>query len=79
MFDRDRLRRAGEITAEEARAKYNAAQAHGDYDIYKGLTLWAPNVNIFRGRKLRAVPLREDHPGGRGAVHGLRADPRRRS
>ena len=48
MFDRDRLRRAGEITAEEARAKYNAAQAHGDYDIYKGLTLWAPNVNIFR-------------------------------
>lgn len=32
-----------------------------------------------RGRKLRAVPLREDHPGGRGAVHGLRADPRRRS
>lgn len=48
MFDRDRLRRAGEITAEETRAKYNAAQAHGDYDIYKGLTLWAPNVNIFR-------------------------------
>ena len=48
MFDRDRLRRAGEITAEEARAKYNAAQAHGDCDIYKGLTLWAPNVNIFR-------------------------------
>lgn len=48
MFDRDRLRRAGEITAEEARAKYNAAQAHGDHDIYKGLTLWAPNVNIFR-------------------------------
>lgn len=48
MFDHDRLRRAGEITAEEARAKYNAAQAHGDHDIYKGLTLWAPNVNIFR-------------------------------
>lgn len=48
MFDRDRLHRAGEITAEEARAKYNAAQAHGDHDIYKGLTLWAPNVNIFR-------------------------------
>ena len=33
MFDCDRLRRAGEITAEEARAKYNAAQAHGDHDI----------------------------------------------
>lgn len=48
MFDRDMVKRCGEITAEEARAKYNAAQAHGDYDIYKGLTLWAPNVNIFR-------------------------------
>lgn len=48
MFDRGRLRNAGEITAEEARAKYNASQKHGDYDIYKGLTLWAPNVNIFR-------------------------------
>lgn len=48
MFDRGRMRAAGEITAEEARAKYNAASAHGDHDIYKGLTLWAPNVNIFR-------------------------------
>ncbi|MGN1108248.1 MAG: glycoside hydrolase family 3 protein, partial [Oscillospiraceae bacterium] len=48
MFDRKQLRRCAEITAQEARAKYNAAQAHGDHDIYKGLTLWAPNVNIFR-------------------------------
>lgn len=48
MFDRELLHRCGEITADEARAKYNAASAHGDHDIYKGLTLWAPNVNIFR-------------------------------
>ena len=48
MFDREQLRRCAEITAQEGRAKYNAAQAHGDHDIYKGLTLWAPNVNIFR-------------------------------
>lgn len=48
MFDRELLRRCAEITADEARAKYNAAKAHGDHDIYKGLTLWAPNVNIFR-------------------------------
>ncbi len=48
MFDRELVRRCAEITAHEARAKYNAAQAHGDHDIYKGLTLWAPNVNIFR-------------------------------
>lgn len=48
MFDRERMRHAAGITAEEARAKYNTAAAHGDRDIYKGLTLWAPNVNIFR-------------------------------
>ncbi len=48
MFDEDAVRRAGDITAVEARAKYNEYSSHGDYDIYKGLTLWSPNVNIFR-------------------------------
>ncbi len=48
MFDTERVRRAGEITADETRAKYNAYQKYGDHDIYKGLTLWAPNINIFR-------------------------------
>ena len=48
MFDRELVNRAGEVTSVEARAKYNASAAHGDYDIYKGLTLWAPNINIFR-------------------------------
>ena len=32
----------------EARAKYNAAQRLGISDIYRGLTFWTPNVNIFR-------------------------------
>ncbi|MDR1531631.1 MAG: glycoside hydrolase family 3 C-terminal domain-containing protein [Clostridiales bacterium] len=32
----------------EARAKYNASQEEGDHDIYKGLTFWSPNINIFR-------------------------------
>lgn len=48
MFDIDLVEKAAEITADETRAKYNAYTAHGDYDIYKGLTLWAPNINIFR-------------------------------
>lgn len=38
----------GNSTATEGRAKYNAAKKQGDHDIYKGLTFWAPNVNIFR-------------------------------
>ena len=36
------------VIAEEARAKYNVSVKYGDRDIYKGLTLWSPNVNIFR-------------------------------
>lgn len=47
-FDRKLLREAGEIVATEGRAKYNAQSEQGDRDLYKGLTFWAPNVNIFR-------------------------------
>ena len=32
----------------EARAKYNKSVQFGDYDIFKGLTYWTPNINIFR-------------------------------
>ena len=48
MFDRELIRRVGEVVSVETRAIYNSASKHGDRDIYKGLTLWAPNVNIFR-------------------------------
>jgi beta-glucosidase len=47
-FDRKLVRDMAAVIAEEARAKYNAYSKHGDRDIYKGLTFWAPNVNIFR-------------------------------
>ena len=47
-FDRELLRQAGEIVATEGRAKYNVQMEMGDRDVYKGLTFWAPNVNIFR-------------------------------
>ncbi len=48
MFDEEAVRKAGEVTSTEARAKYNEYSAHDDRDIYKGLTLWSPNINIFR-------------------------------
>lgn len=48
MFDEELTQKTAGITAEEARAKYNAYTKEGDRDIYKGLTLWAPNINIFR-------------------------------
>lgn len=47
-FDPDMMEEIGAAIADEARAKYNAQSAHGDRDIYKGLTFWSPNVNIFR-------------------------------
>lgn len=48
MFDDELLERAADVISDEARAKYNEYSAHGDRDIYKGLTLWSPNINIFR-------------------------------
>ncbi len=47
-FDPELLRAEAEVISLEARAKYNALSAHGDRDIFKGLTFWSPNVNIFR-------------------------------
>jgi len=47
-FDEELLKQVGDVIATEARAKYNAQQKAGDHDIYKGLTFWAPNVNLFR-------------------------------
>ena len=47
-FDRETLRNCGRITALEGRIKYNAAQKYGDHSIYKGLTFWSPNINIYR-------------------------------
>ncbi|MCR5104016.1 MAG: glycoside hydrolase family 3 C-terminal domain-containing protein [Eubacterium sp.] len=48
MFDKETLRKVGDVVATEARAKYNESTRYGDYDLYKGITMWSPNVNIFR-------------------------------
>ena len=47
-WDTDLMKAEASVISEEARAKYNESTKHGDRDIYKGLTLWSPNVNIFR-------------------------------
>lgn len=47
-WDTDLMKAEASVISEEARAKYNESIKHGDRDIYKGLTLWSPNVNIFR-------------------------------
>lgn len=47
-FDEDLLEEVADAIATEGRAKFNAQQKYDDCDIYKGLTFWSPNVNIFR-------------------------------
>lgn len=47
-FDEELIQEVGDCIATEGRAKYNEYSAHNDRDIYKGLTFWSPNVNIFR-------------------------------
>ncbi len=47
-FDDDALFESFEMVSDEARAKYNNAQANKEYSRYFGLTFWTPNINIFR-------------------------------
>ncbi len=47
-FDEELVGKMAEVIATEARAKYNVQKKAEDRDIYKGLTFWSPNVNIFR-------------------------------
>ena len=48
IFDEDFHEEVAKVISHEARAKYNGQAAHEDRDIYKGLSMWSPNINIFR-------------------------------
>ncbi len=48
IFDDEFLEKVADVIATEGRAKYNESTKKGDRDIYKGITFWSPNVNIFR-------------------------------
>lgn len=47
-FDKKMLSDVAKVISIEGRAKYNEYSAQNDRDIYKGLTYWAPNLNLFR-------------------------------
>ncbi len=47
-FNPETVKKIGDVISTEARAKYNKSVEYGDYDIFKGLTYWTPNINIFR-------------------------------
>ncbi len=47
-WDTDLLHSVGDTVATEARAKFNGIGAVKDHGRYQGLTIWSPNINIFR-------------------------------
>ena len=47
-FDDVLIEEVATAISDEARAKYNVAQAKGNFLQYLGLSFWSPNVNIFR-------------------------------
>ena len=40
--------RVATVISDEGRAKHHEAARRGDRRIYRGLTFWSPNINIFR-------------------------------
>ncbi len=47
-FDVPMMHQVASVIAREAAIKHAATAAWGDRGIYKGLTMWSPNINIFR-------------------------------
>lgn len=47
-FDPTLLKKAAEVISTEGRAKHHEYFRNNDFGVYKGLTFWSPNVNIFR-------------------------------
>lgn len=47
-FNEGLLYNVASAVSDEARAKYHEFQRQDDHGIYKGLTFWTPNINIFR-------------------------------
>ena len=47
-FDNELIEEIADVISTEGRIKYNKHVEYGDHDIFKGITYWAPNINIFR-------------------------------
>ncbi len=47
-FDTELIYKVADVISTEVRAKFHEYQRKGDHGIYKGLTCWSPNINIFR-------------------------------
>ena len=70
----------GTVVSTEARAKYNQALREDNHSIYYGLTIWSPNINIFRDPRWgRGQETYGEDPFLTGTlgvafIHGLQGD-----
>lgn len=48
MWNATLMAKIAVVISDEARAKHHEFLRQGDHGIYKGLTYWTPNINIFR-------------------------------
>ena len=47
-WDDDLLFRVASVISDEGRGKYHKAIVEGKSEMYRGITFWSPNINIFR-------------------------------
>jgi beta-glucosidase len=47
-WNTDAIRMMADYASDEGRAIYHDSQKKGNTDIFRGLTYWSPNINIFR-------------------------------
>lgn len=79
-FDEAAMFETFTVISDEARAKYHNYQKDKQFDRYKGLTFWTPNINIFRDPRWgRGMETYGEDPYltarmGVAAVKGLQGD-----
>nr|WP_320058337.1 xylan 1,4-beta-xylosidase [uncultured Bacteroides sp.] len=80
-FDNALLYQVFDAVSDEARAKYRQFSSAGYHGRYQGLTVWTPNINIFRDPRWgRGQETYGEDPYltsqmGQAVVHGLQGDP----
>ena len=47
-FHKERMREVASVISDEIRAKYNENKKQGFTEIYQGITMCSPNINLFR-------------------------------
>lgn len=81
-FDPELLRQVFEVASNEQRIKYIQARRNGFVKRYSGLTVWTPNINIFRdprwgrGQETYGEDPYLTREMGYAVVMGLQGDPR---